>query len=179
MGWIVPVASALLTAAGERRRRGGRRGRRRRARPDAGEVEEAGLAGSMNKKSTESHRHLGRIDERGFAAGIDAIAGPAFVAEVHAVYTLYRRGLGVSAVQETPVEEEALRELVSAFGHYLLRAATTVDRDDPAATQAARAALLRLDRFREGVAGGRTGPAEAEGDRPEADLASPVSDVTQ
>jgi hypothetical protein len=143
----------------------------------------------MDKEWAESNQLLERIEDEGLAAELDAIAGPAFLAEIRAAQVAYGEALGITKAHEAPAETETLleplRELVSAIGDYLLQVVASVDREEAATIRAARAALVPLDRFREGAArraGSKDGKEEASEpgeDLPEVDPETPVPDVPQ
>ncbi len=112
------------------------------------------LSLAMDLEWAVSEALLARIDAEHFAADINAIAGPEFLAEVRAAHVAYGQVLGLTTPDSKRAESaalvEPLRDLMRAIADYALQIAATVDRDRRETIEAARAALAPLDRARDG-----------------------------
>jgi hypothetical protein len=128
----------------------------------------------------ESAKRLKRIDEEGLTKDVNELAGPEFLAEVHAAHTAYGIAIGVTQAAHEPLEvnlAEPLRALSRSIGRYGLAVAAMVD-DNEASVVAARKALRPIDDFREGQARrARAGGAVAD-PAPEAP-ASPTTPIPE
>lgn len=128
----------------------------------------------------ESAKRLKRIEDEGLAKDINELAGPEFLAEVHAAHAAYGIALGVTKPAQEPLEvnlAEPLRALSRSIGRYGLAVAAMVD-DNEASVAAARKALRPIDSLREGQARrARAGSSEGEA-APEAP-ASPTTPVPE
>jgi hypothetical protein len=145
----------------------------------------------MEEEWAESNQRIERIDHEGLAAELDTIAGPEFLAEIRVAHIVYGEVLGITKPPPVPPDVGALldplRSVVAAIGDYLLQVVASVDREEPETIQEARAALLPIDRFREGVARRASGKGgkrdeqeeESEDDLPEIDPDAPVPEVPQ
>jgi hypothetical protein len=99
----------------------------------------------------ESQKRLELIDERGLAADIDRLAGPAFLEHVRAAHQEYGRVLGkldpLPGVPSVPGLLEPLRQLSTAIRDYTLQLAAWGSAE-ATAMPAVRAALGPIDEFR-------------------------------
>lgn len=125
----------------------------------------------------ETQKRLDRIDEEAFAADIDRIAGPEFLAEIRRAHKLYGEAIGVTKTNtSSPVPSLAppLREVCTGITLYAIQLAAVRldDEASPDARAAAREALRPLDEH-------RANAARREGAKEPSESVTPETEVPE
>ncbi|HEU4412872.1 MAG TPA: hypothetical protein VFS43_46960 [Polyangiaceae bacterium] len=111
------------------------------------------LQSDYNTQSTIMSALLQRIDEDGLQPEIDALAGPAFLAQVRHVHERYVAMVSARLQRQSGEASENLavhtRALQAAIVDYATKVCATIDPDDPATIEVAAMALRPIDAFRE------------------------------
>ena len=99
----------------------------------------------------EGEARLAKIDKEHLAAPIDKIAGPDFLAHLRESHAHYGKVIGATASankKQAPPVADALNDLKRAITQLSIKIVATIDDDDPATVNAARAMLDPLDQLR-------------------------------
>lgn len=141
--------------------------------PRAAEIHRHLFAGGLDfltlmyrSQWAESERRLHLVATKDFAADIDALAGPEFLAEVKRTQKLYGEALGLTKAEEAAPDlklTEPLRAVGAAVVDYALQLLAW-SRADLSVEAAVRRALKPIDDAR---AANRRSPAEAAAPEPE------------
>jgi len=95
-----------------------------------------------------------RIDEEGFAADIDRLAGKEFLENVRTQHAAYGKMVQAVLQREEAIADDLgdhLRAMGQEIVDYATKVLASIDRDVPATITAARTALRPIDAFREGT----------------------------
>lgn len=127
----------------------------------------------------EGNKRLQMIDEHGYAADIDVIAGPEFLAEVRRMQKVYGEVLGVTKAEELPPElnlVEPLREVGRKVVDLALQLLAWSSAN-PEADAAVRKALKPIDDQRAAARRASDAASEDEPAAPPATPTTPIPDV--
>jgi len=120
----------------------------------------------------ETKKRIDQIAREGWAAEIDALAGPEFLEEIGDLHDSYGKAIGVTAARPEAAQSakvaEPLRGLARAISAYATQLVAAADVEDDASLHVARAALRPLDDHRAGA------PRRAKGEAPAVTPTSPL-----
>ncbi|MEZ4295914.1 MAG: hypothetical protein R3B70_13145 [Polyangiaceae bacterium] len=127
----------------------------------------------------EGEKRLALIDDSGYAADIDELAGPEFLAEVRSTHKAYGKALSITQA-ETPSPDASLIEPLREASRRVVGLALQLiawAADDDQSTEAVRRALKPIDDLRAASARRQSPPVEPAAEPPAPPAATPTTTI--